>query len=87
MDRYQKVEKPKPESPINENEIRITTQGAIRTYITSAPLMFDYLSVWGLDWQENVLCGLSIEIVSLVSGFKAKAPVTCGVQSNENRLF
>ncbi|CAJ1969313.1 unnamed protein product, partial [Sphenostylis stenocarpa] len=44
MDRYQKVEKPKPESPINENEIRITTQGAIRTYITSAPLMFDYLS-------------------------------------------
>ncbi|KAH9784936.1 Alba domain-containing protein [Citrus sinensis] len=36
MDRYQKVEKPKPESPINENEIRITTQGAIRNYITYA---------------------------------------------------
>ncbi|KAL0437282.1 UNVERIFIED_CONTAM: hypothetical protein Sradi_0436100 [Sesamum radiatum] len=27
MDRYQKVEKPKPESPVNENEIRITSQG------------------------------------------------------------
>uniref|UniRef100_A0A0A0LE30 DNA/RNA-binding protein Alba-like domain-containing protein n=2 Tax=Benincaseae TaxID=1003877 RepID=A0A0A0LE30_CUCSA len=36
MDRYQKVEKPKPESPINENEIRITSQGAIRNYITYA---------------------------------------------------
>ncbi|XP_044501775.1 ribonuclease P protein subunit p25-like protein [Mangifera indica] len=36
MDRYQKVEKPKPDSPINENEIRITTQGAIRNYITYA---------------------------------------------------
>ncbi|XP_022769887.1 ribonuclease P protein subunit p25-like protein [Durio zibethinus] len=36
MDRYQKVEKPKPESPINENEIRITSQGAIRNYINYA---------------------------------------------------
>ncbi|KAJ7950373.1 Ribonuclease P protein subunit p25-like protein [Quillaja saponaria] len=36
MDRYQKVEKPKPESPINENEIRITAQGAIRNYISYA---------------------------------------------------
>ncbi|XP_022159880.1 protein FAM98A-like [Momordica charantia] len=36
MDRYQKVEKPKPEYPINENEIRITSQGAIRNYITYA---------------------------------------------------
>ncbi|KAE9617859.1 putative DNA/RNA-binding protein Alba [Lupinus albus] len=39
MDRYQKVEKPKPESPINQNEIRITTQGAIRNYITYATLL------------------------------------------------
>ncbi|KAK8588428.1 hypothetical protein V6N12_022870 [Hibiscus sabdariffa] len=36
MDRYQKVEKPKPESPINENEIRITSLGAIRNYINYA---------------------------------------------------
>ncbi|OMO50451.1 DNA/RNA-binding protein Alba-like protein [Corchorus capsularis] len=36
MDRYQKVEKPKPEAPINENEIRITSQGAIRSYINYA---------------------------------------------------
>ncbi|KAL6502949.1 hypothetical protein OROHE_024117 [Orobanche hederae] len=36
MDRYQKVEKPKPESPVNENEIRITSQGAVRNYISYA---------------------------------------------------
>ncbi|XWS41421.1 hypothetical protein CRYUN_Cryun17cG0080600 [Craigia yunnanensis] len=36
MDRYQRVEKPKSETPINENEIRITTQGRMRNYITYA---------------------------------------------------
>ncbi|CAL5353529.1 unnamed protein product [Camellia sinensis] len=36
MDRYQKVEKPKPETPINENEIRITAQGLVRNYISYA---------------------------------------------------
>ena len=33
---YQKIEKPKPKSPINENEIQITTQCMIRNYITLA---------------------------------------------------
>lgn len=36
MDRYQRVEKPKEEAPINENEIRITAQGRMRNYITYA---------------------------------------------------
>ncbi|KAL0907003.1 hypothetical protein M5K25_025538 [Dendrobium thyrsiflorum] len=36
MDRYQRVEKPRPESAINENEIRITSQGLIRNYISYA---------------------------------------------------
>ncbi|KAI3776503.1 hypothetical protein L1987_46288 [Smallanthus sonchifolius] len=36
MDRYQKVEKPRAEQPINENEIRITSQGRTRNYITYA---------------------------------------------------
>ncbi|RDX60918.1 Ribonuclease P protein subunit p25 [Mucuna pruriens] len=36
MDRYQRVEKPKAESPIKENEIRVTTQGRMRNYITYA---------------------------------------------------
>lgn len=33
---YTRVEKPKAETPINENEIRITTQGRMRNYITYA---------------------------------------------------
>ncbi|KAI3816320.1 hypothetical protein L1987_16013 [Smallanthus sonchifolius] len=36
MDRYQKVEKPRAEQPIDENEIRITSQGRMRSYITYA---------------------------------------------------
>uniref|UniRef100_A0A7N0R9N4 DNA/RNA-binding protein Alba-like domain-containing protein n=2 Tax=Kalanchoe fedtschenkoi TaxID=63787 RepID=A0A7N0R9N4_KALFE len=36
MDRYQRVEKPRPDSPIDANEIRITSQGRMRSYITYA---------------------------------------------------
>ncbi|KAK1263143.1 hypothetical protein QJS04_geneDACA019929 [Acorus gramineus] len=36
MDRYQRVEKPREATPINENEIRITAQGRMRNYITYA---------------------------------------------------
>ncbi|KAL8242058.1 hypothetical protein R6Q59_012360 [Mikania micrantha] len=36
MDRYQKVEKPRAEQPIDENEIRITSLGRMRSYITYA---------------------------------------------------
>ncbi|KAF3322918.1 protein FAM98B-like isoform X2 [Carex littledalei] len=36
MDRYQRVERPRPESAISENEVRITTQGMIRNYINYA---------------------------------------------------
>ncbi|EFJ26390.1 hypothetical protein SELMODRAFT_172788 [Selaginella moellendorffii] len=36
MDRYQRVEKPRDETSISENEIRITTQGKTRNYITYA---------------------------------------------------
>ncbi|XP_052202147.1 uncharacterized protein LOC127807943 [Diospyros lotus] len=36
MDRYQRVEKPKVDTPIDENEIRITSQGRMRSYITYA---------------------------------------------------
>ncbi|KAL3627817.1 hypothetical protein CASFOL_028232 [Castilleja foliolosa] len=36
MDRYQKLEKPKADSPIDENEIRITSHGRMRNYITYA---------------------------------------------------
>ncbi|XP_024969657.1 uncharacterized protein LOC112509017 [Cynara cardunculus var. scolymus] len=36
MDRYHKVERPRAEQPIDENEIRITSQGRMRNYITYA---------------------------------------------------
>ncbi|KAG8377970.1 hypothetical protein BUALT_Bualt08G0089200 [Buddleja alternifolia] len=36
MDRYQKVEKPRAETPIDENEIRITSLGRMRSYISYA---------------------------------------------------
>ncbi|KAM3356889.1 protein FAM98B [Capsicum galapagoense] len=36
MDRYQKVEKPRAEEAIKENEIRVTAQGLIRNYISYA---------------------------------------------------
>ncbi|XP_039052845.1 ribonuclease P protein subunit p25-like protein isoform X1 [Hibiscus syriacus] len=36
MDRYQRVEKPKADTPIDKNEIRITSQGRMRNYITYA---------------------------------------------------
>jgi hypothetical protein len=45
MDRYQRVEKPKAETPINENEIRITTQGRMRNYITYATTLLQVLSL------------------------------------------
>lgn len=50
MDRYKKVEKPKAEPPANENEIRITSQGMVRNYISYAttllqvPILFLFLS-------------------------------------------
>ncbi|XP_076927297.1 uncharacterized protein LOC143590817 isoform X1 [Bidens hawaiensis] len=36
MDRYTKVDQKKPNIPINENEIRITSQGLVRNYISYA---------------------------------------------------
>jgi len=37
MDKYRRVDKPKPEGDqINPNEVRITTQGKMRNYITYA---------------------------------------------------
>ncbi|KAL9264052.1 DNA/RNA-binding protein ALBA1-like protein [Drosera capensis] len=41
MDRYQRVEKPKAETPIDENEIRITSQGRMRSYITYAMTLLE----------------------------------------------
>jgi len=40
MDKYKKVEKPKQDVEIKENEIRITTQGKMRNYISYATGLF-----------------------------------------------
>jgi DNA-binding protein Alba len=40
MDKYRRVEKAKAETPIQENDIRITTQGKMRNYISYATKLF-----------------------------------------------
>lgn len=49
MDRYQKVEKPRAETPIDENEIRITSQGRMRNYITYAMTLLQVISPISLN--------------------------------------
>ncbi|RVX21037.1 Ribonuclease P protein subunit p25-like protein [Vitis vinifera] len=64
MDRYQRVEKPRTETPINENEIRITTQGRMRNYITYATTLLQVIlrvmfyspdSITQVGKQRNIL--------------------------------
>jgi len=40
MDKYRQVEKKKPDNEIKENEIRITTQGKMRNFISYATTLF-----------------------------------------------
>lgn len=50
MDKYRRVEKPKPQDEtINENEIRITTQGKMRNYISYASSLFQVKYLSDLD--------------------------------------
>lgn len=51
MDRYQRVEKPRPEEPIDENEIRITAQGLIRNYISYATTLLQVGGITCLCWN------------------------------------
>ncbi|PWA87355.1 hypothetical protein CTI12_AA131900 [Artemisia annua] len=63
MVRYQKVEKPRAEQLIDENEIRITSQGRMRSYITYAMALLQVASlllihnvvVWGCLFK--LICG------------------------------
>lgn len=64
MDRYQRVEKPKAGTPINENEIRITTQGRMRNYITYATTLLQVVFLFIL---YGVLFSLSfMEIYTVI---------------------
>ncbi|KAL2540742.1 Alba DNA/RNA-binding protein [Abeliophyllum distichum] len=72
MDRYQKVEKPKPELPINENEIRITSQGLVRNYISYATSLLQER-----DGKEIVLKAMGQAIsktVAIAEIIKRKIP-------------
>ena len=42
MEKYRRVEKPKVESDIQENEIRITAQGKMRNYISYATNLLNH---------------------------------------------
>ncbi|KAI8547825.1 hypothetical protein RHMOL_Rhmol07G0226000 [Rhododendron molle] len=55
MDRYQRVEKLRAEMPINENEIRITTQGRMWNYITYATTLLQKRNSYtnGKRWMNN----------------------------------
>ncbi|RVW67897.1 hypothetical protein CK203_050722 [Vitis vinifera] len=56
MDRYQRVEKPRPESTINENEIRITAQGVIRNYISYASTLLQLMVSAASKSQFSPFC-------------------------------
>ncbi|RWW28502.1 hypothetical protein BHE74_00030030 [Ensete ventricosum] len=64
MDRYHKVEKPRQESAINENEIRITSQGIIRNYVsyaTSLVLIFMHEDMVKVEEEEEEEGGVGEE--------------------------
>ncbi|KAJ8899243.1 hypothetical protein K2173_012831 [Erythroxylum novogranatense] len=72
MDRYTRVEKPKPESRINENEIRITSAGPIRNYISYATSLLQEKHV-----KEIVLKAMGQAIsktVSIAESIKRRNP-------------
>ena len=43
MDRYHRVEKPRADKTVDENEIRITSQGRMRSYISYAMTLLQVL--------------------------------------------
>jgi len=45
MDRYHRVEKPRNDTPISQNEIRITTQGRMRNYISYGMSLLEVTSL------------------------------------------
>lgn len=60
MDRYQRVEKPREETPINENEIRITSQGRTRSYITYATSLLQVRASFFVSMDPNFAPNLVI---------------------------
>ena len=64
MDRYQRAEKPKANTPIDENEIQITSQGRMRNYITyDMSLLHVFLSL-SLSFYFLFFCMVVLIFVS-----------------------
>ncbi|KAF7119596.1 hypothetical protein RHSIM_Rhsim13G0044100 [Rhododendron simsii] len=61
MDRYQKVERPRPEEPIHENEIRITSQGLVRNYLSYATGLLQRR----IPWLHQVTAISSVSITDV----------------------
>lgn len=67
MDRYQRVDKPKEESKINENEIRVTSQGRVRNYISYATLLLQEKKVNEIVFKAmGRAIGKTVMIVELI---------------------
>ncbi|KAF5958107.1 hypothetical protein HYC85_005332 [Camellia sinensis] len=64
MDQYQRVEKPRPETPI-KNEIRITPQGRIRNYIIYDTALFQILDPFG-----DGLCLYLLDMLCIEKGIR-----------------
>ncbi|KAL3507373.1 hypothetical protein ACH5RR_032755 [Cinchona calisaya] len=87
MDRYQRVEKPRPEEPIKENEIRITAQGLIRNYISYATTLLQE------KWEQEIVLkamGQAIsksvaiaEIIKLNNHYYSYEPIEEGLEPLE----
>jgi hypothetical protein len=65
MDRYQRVEKPRADKTIDENEIRITSQGRMRSYISYAMsllqvLLFSSLALFFVSVSISCLLFLAL---------------------------
>lgn len=54
MEMYNRVEKPKDETPIAENEIRITSMGRARNYITYAMTLLQVLGFSSVNLKTSV---------------------------------
>ncbi|KAB2625518.1 ribonuclease P protein subunit p25-like protein [Pyrus ussuriensis x Pyrus communis] len=79
MDRYQRVEKPRVETPIDENEIRITSQGRMRNYITYAMTLLQVsLSLSSIFFLPFFVMRLSDEVVFKAMGRAINKTNDCG---------
>ncbi|KAJ0581248.1 putative DNA/RNA-binding protein Alba [Helianthus annuus] len=67
MDRYTKVDQKKPDIPISQNEIRITSQGLVRNYISYASTLLQAASYCERREKEIVLKGMGQAISKTVA--------------------